>query len=147
MIMVTKVAGRLEAHPPGGRRLEWVALDFDAMARGHQRVTTDAGTEVAVSLERGARLADGDVLHADAERVIAVRAAEDDALVVAPVEPMQWGLVGFQLGNRHSAAFFQPSVILTPYDHTLEALLRDLGVPCRREQRPLTGIRPSAHAH
>lgn len=147
MIMVTSVAGRLEPHPLEGRRLEWVALGFDAMAKGHQRVMTDAGTEVAISRGRGERLADGDVLYADAERVIAVKAADDDALVITPAEPMQWGLVGFRLGHRHCASFFQPASILVPYDHTFEELRRELGVPYRRERRPLVGIRASAHAH
>jgi urease accessory protein len=147
MIMVAAVAGRLADSPSDGRRIEWVALDFDAMAKGHQRVTTDAGTAVAISLVRGGRLADGDILYVDAERVIAVKAAADDTLVISPVEPMQWGLVGFQLGNRHCVAFFQPAEVLVPYDHTLEALLRDLGVPVRRERRPLVGVRASAHAH
>lgn len=146
MIMVTSVAGRLEPHPLEGRRLERVALGFDAMAKGHQRVMTDAGTEVAISRGRGERLADGDVLYADAERVIAVRAADDDALVITP-EPMQWGLVGFRLGHRHCASFFQPASILVPYDHTFEELRRELGVPYRRERRPLVGIRASADAH
>ena len=147
MIRVTEVTGSLDRLAVDGRRLEWVALDFDGMARGHQRVRTDAGTEVAISLPRGERLAENAVLHADAERVIAVRAAEDDALVITPAEPRQWGLVGFHLGNRHCVSFFQPAAILTPYDHTLEALLRELGVPCRRERRPLVGIRASAHPH
>lgn len=147
MIAVTKVAGRLEQHSVGGRRLEWARLDFEAMGKGHQRVRTDAGTELGISLARGARLADGDVLYADAERVIVVRAAEDDALVITPTEPMQWGLVGFHLGNRHCVSFFQPAAILVPYDHTLEALLREQGVPVRRERQRLVGIRASAHAH
>ena len=147
MIMVTSVAGRLDQQPLDGRRLEWVALDFDAMAKGHQRVMTDAGTEVGISLARGERLADGDVLYGDAERLIAVKAADADALVIMPAEPMQWGLVGFHLGNRHCASFFQRAAILVPYDHTLEELLRELGVPYRRERRPLVGIRASAHAH
>jgi urease accessory protein len=147
MILVAKAAGRLEPEAIGPRRLEWVTLDFEAMARGHQRVRTDEGTEVGISLARGNRLVDGDVLYADAERVIAVRAAADDALVISPRDPTQWGLVGFQLGNRHAVAFFQPDVIVVPFDHTLEALLGELGVPARRERRPLVGVRPSAHAH
>jgi urease accessory protein len=147
MILVAKAASKLEAEAVGSRRLEWVTLDFEAMARGHQRVRTDAGTEVGISLPRGSRLADGDVLYADTERVIAVRAAADDALVIRPREPMQWGLVGFHLGNRHAVAFFQPDLIAVPYDHTLEALLRELDVPARRERRALVGVRPSAHTH
>ncbi len=147
MIMVTRPMGRLDQQSVGRRRLEWVMLDFEAMAKGHQRARSDAGTEVGISLPRGDHLADGDVLYADAERVIAVRAAEDDALVVSPRDPMQWGLVGFHLGNRHCVSFFQPEAIVIPYDHTLETLLRQLGVPVRRERRPLAGIRASAHAH
>jgi len=147
MIMVTRPVGRLDQQSVGPRRLEWVMLDFEAMAKGHQRARSDAGTEVGISLERGARLADGDVLYADAERVVAVRAAEDDALVITPTAPLQWGLVGFHLGNRHCVCFFQPGSILVPYDHTLEALFQELGVPVRRERRPLAGVRTSAHAH
>ncbi len=147
MIVVTSVAGRLDAHAPDPRTIEWVLLDFESMARGHQHVRTGAGTELAVSLPRGVRLSDGDVLYADAERVIAVKAADEDALVIMPVDPMHWGLAGFQLGNRHCAAYFQPEAILVPYDHTLEAFLQDLGVPFRRERRPLVGTRASAHAH
>ena len=147
MIMVGRAVGRLDQQWVGGRRLEWVTLDFEAMAKGHQRVRTDAGTELGISLARAERLAEGDVLYADAERVIAVRAAADDALVITPTEPMQWGLVGFHLGNRHCVSFFQPEAIVVPYDHTLEALLRELRVPVRREHRPLAGIRASAHAH
>jgi urease accessory protein len=147
MIVVTSLAGRLETRANDPRPVEWVLLDFDGMARGHQRVRTGAGTEVAISLPRGTRLADGDVLYADADRIIAVKAADEDALVITPADPMHWGLVAFQLGNRHCAAYFQPEAILVPYDHTLEAFLGDLGVPFRRERRPLVGIRASAHAH
>jgi urease accessory protein len=147
MIVVTAVLGKVEQEPLEGRRLEWVTLDWDGMARAHQRATTDAGTELGISLSRGARLAERDLLYADAERVIAVRAADDDALVITPAGPMQWGLVGFHLGNRHCAAFFRPEAILVPYDRTLEDLLRELAVPFRRDRRPLVGIRARAHAH
>ncbi len=147
MIVATRVRGRLAEPAFAGRRIEWVTLDFHAMARGHLRVTTDAGTDVGISLPRGERLADGDVLHVDDERIVAVRAAADDTLVITPVEPTQWGLVGFHLGNRHSVAFFQPDAILVPYDHTIESLLRELGVAHHRDRRPLVGVPASAHAH
>ncbi len=102
MITVDRAVGRLDQQSVGGRRLEWVTLDFEAMVKGHQRVRTDVGTEVGISLARADRLAEGDVLYADAERVIAVRAAADDALVIPPTEPMQWGLVGSSSRRRSS---------------------------------------------
>jgi urease accessory protein len=147
LIVVTSVAGRLDQRTADTRTVEWVLLDFEGMARGHQRTRASSGTELAISLPRGMRLADGDVLYADADRIIAVKAADEDALVITPADPMHWGLVAFQLGNRHCASYFQPEAILVPYDHTLESFLRELGVAFRRERRPLVGIRASAHAH
>jgi hypothetical protein len=74
MIVATRVQGKLAEPAFAGRPIEWVTLDFHAMARSHLRVTTDAGTDLGISLPRGERLADGDVLHVDAERIVAVRA-------------------------------------------------------------------------
>src|SRR5207244_128217 len=63
MIIVTAIAGRLERHALGGRRLESVEVSFDALAKGHQRVKTDAGTDGGISHARGERLAPGDALQ------------------------------------------------------------------------------------
>jgi hypothetical protein len=52
MIVATGVQGTLTDQAIAGRRVEWVSLDFEAMARGHQRVQTDAGTEVGILVAR-----------------------------------------------------------------------------------------------
>ena len=146
-MVVTTVVARVEEVDLTGRRIERIYLDADAMARAHQLVVTDAGTEVGISLPRGTALRSGDVLRVDADRVIVVEGVEEDVLVVRPRAPLEWGLVGFHLGNRHCQPFFEGSEVLVRYDHTVEALLREIGVDFERRQRKLCGVRPVVHAH
>jgi urease accessory protein len=146
-MVVTRVVGRLEEVDLAGRRIERIYLDADAMARAHQRTVTDAGTEVGISLSRGTTLRRGDVVYVDADRVIVVEGIDEDVLVVRPGAPLEWGLVGFHLGNRHCQPFFEGSEVLVRYDHTVEELLREIGVDFERSQRRLSGVRPVVHAH
>jgi len=146
-MVLTRVVGRLDEVDLAGRRIERIYLDADAMARAHQLVVTDAGTEVGISLPRGTALRSGDVLRVDADRVIVVEGVEEDVLVVRPRAPLEWGLVGFHLGNRHCQPFFEGSEVLVRYDHTVEELLREIGVDFERCQRRLSGVRPVVHAH
>ncbi len=146
-MVLTRVVGRLDEVDLAGRRIERIYLDADAMARAHQLTVTDAGTEVAISLPRGTTLRRGDVVYVDADRVIVVEGIEEDVLVVRPRAPLEWGLVGFHLGNRHCQPFFEGSEVLVRYDHTVEELLREIGVDFERCQRRLSGVRPVVHAH
>lgn len=59
--------------------LERVHLSLRDAQRGHMRVTTDAGTEIGIDLERGSVLRDGDVLY---------RSPDWSWIVVAVVEPV-----------------------------------------------------------
>ena len=146
-MVVTTVVARVEEVDLTGRRIERIYLDADAMARAHQLVVTDAGTEVGISLPRGTALRSGDVFRVDADRVIVVEGVEEDVLVVRPRAPLEWGLVGFHLGNRHCQPFFEGNEVLLRYDHTVEALLREIGADYERSRRKLSGVRPIVHAH
>ena len=98
-------------------------------------------------MPRGTTLRRGDVVYVDADRVIVVEGIEEDVLVVRPRAPLEWGLVGFHLGNRHCQPFFEGSEVLVRYDHTVEELLREIGVDFERCRRRLSGVRPVVHAH
>jgi urease accessory protein len=88
----------------GSRRLERVVLTSGDLARHRQRVKTDAGRDVGISLPHGVALKDGDLLHLDAECAIVVEQAEEDLLWLQPQTPEQFGLMGYQVGNLHRAA-------------------------------------------
>src|SRR5262249_38994799 len=85
----------------GARRIEHVVLSSADLARHRQRVKTDTGRELGISLPHGAALKDGDVLHLDADVAIVIEQAEEDLLRILPRTPEEFGLMGYQVGNLH----------------------------------------------
>src|SRR5260370_23812756 len=66
-------------------RVDVLLLDQAEAQKSRLRKTTDGGVEVAISLDRGTQLRDGDILRWDEARRTAVVASADrkDSLVVA----------------------------------------------------------------
>src|SRR5436853_4924773 len=106
----------------GSRKVENIILASADLARHRNRVTTDAGREVGISLPHGVTLKDGDVLHLDDEVAIVVRQAEEDLLRIRPRTPEEFGFMGYQVGNLHRAAMIDPHGISVLYDKAIEAL-------------------------
>src|SRR5262249_56730536 len=102
-----------------------------ALARGDGRSTGSrrrpaGGTEVAVSLDRGAFLRDGDVLawDAQAQTAVVVRLSLRDVMVIhldglkalAPEIAMRTCVeLGDALGNQHWPALGEEDVVLVPF--------------------------------
>lgn len=96
--------------PPEGipGHLEVVALTWHDRQRSRQRLVSDWGTEIQLMLPRGTHLHDGDLLYADAQRHIRVRAQPEPVLLIQPENPIQMGQVIHQLGNWHRPAHVSP---------------------------------------
>jgi len=61
----------------GSRKIERITMDSADLAKHRQRVKTDAGREVGISLPHGSHLHDGDVLHLDDGLAIVVVQADE----------------------------------------------------------------------
>lgn len=135
--------------PPslGSRRLERVVLTSGDLARHRQRVKTDAGRELAISLPHGATLRDGDVLHVDAEVAIVIEQAEEDLLRLSPRTPEEFGQMGYQVGNLHRAAMIDHHGIAVLYDKAIEALAHRFHVPCERVPGKFRPGQNHGHSH
>jgi urease accessory protein len=101
-----ELAARYEQRPEA--EIERVVLDDRERRRSRVRTTTDAGTEIGIVVGDGQRLAPGDVLVDDDERMVVVAFEDRDALVVsfAGTAPSTGLLVaaaqlGYRVGNRH----------------------------------------------
>src|SRR3546814_9266173 len=78
------------------------------------------------------RLADGDVLALDGGTAVVVQAAPEELYVVRPRgEPLDWAVVGYQLGNLHRPVRFGDGALLTPVD---PMVAEPLGKPMWRER-------------
>ena len=108
-----------------GMRLDWLELDQWEAQKNRFRKRSLGGTELAVSLDRGAFLRDGDILlwdEAARSAVVAkIRLREVmiihlDALVDAPPEAIARACVeiGHALGNQHWPALVKGTQVFVP---------------------------------
>ena len=138
MILIEKVLGNV-SDPEWAARLgkgtvEPLALDHWEAQKNRFRKKTAGGVEVAVSLDRGAFLRDGDVLlwDADAARGVVARISLRDVMIVdlgelATQDP-EYAMrtcveLGHALGNQHWPALVKGTRVFVPLtvDHKVMA--------------------------
>jgi urease accessory protein len=139
---VAEIVGNVAGFAVGTRALERVAVPSDAMTRRVLRLPTSIG-DLGITLD-GTRLRDGDIVYADASRVIAVQVLPDDVLVVHPTSIAQAIDVAHALGNRHVPIQRDGDVLVIAFAPALAALLDQLGVRYERTARVLA--EPFRHA-
>jgi len=131
----------------GGRRLERFVLASGDLAKARQRVMTDGGREIGISLPHGVALKDGDVLHLDDEVAIVVEQADEDLLWLQPKSPEEFGFLGYQVGNLHRAAMINHHGIAVLYDKAIEALAQRFHVNTLRAPGKFRPGQTQGHSH
>jgi len=144
LVVRDAVLGNLATFEVGERRVERVAVRSDDTAKRVLRLETSAG-DIGIRFAGEVRLADGDVVHADADCVIAVAVTADDVLVFRPATIGAAIDLAHALGNRHLPILRDGETIVVRFDPLLEALGIANGVPVAREARVVR--QPFLHAH
>jgi urease accessory protein len=107
-------------------RVEYLTLSQEDTHRHRLRVTTDAGTECAIVLDRASRLFNGAVLMCDDERAIVVKMRETEWLTLAPRDTPAALEIGYFAGNMHWAVRFEEArlrvVLQGPVESYLERI-------------------------
>ncbi|MCR8659797.1 urease accessory protein UreE [Paenibacillus endoradicis] len=116
------------------RHIEKVFLQSDDLVKRIQRVVTDHGKELGISLAHAKELVHGDVLYMDDHSLIVIHVLPDELLVIYPRTIKEMGEVAHSLGNRHLPAQFEGEKMLVQYDYLVEELLQKDGIPCSREK-------------
>jgi urease accessory protein len=129
LVRVNAVLGRTtEDGWPGrlsGARVDVLRLDQGEAQKSRLRKATDGGVEVAISLDRGTQLRDGDILLWDQERRAAIVARVDlkEVLIIdlgaLRDEPQEVAMarcveLGHALGNQHWAAVVKGQRVYVP---------------------------------
>lgn len=145
-MLVEKVLGNRKTYPLEGRRVERVFLEWYELDKKLLRKRSDVGEEVGIRLE--GHLHEGDVLYADAERILVVDLTPCE-LTCVPVHTMQeMGRLCFELGNRHLSLSIAESEVRVPYDAPTYEYLEKLGfAPERRTERFSHFTVCHAHGH
>ena len=144
MAVVTRIVGTCDEVRGRFRTEDPLPLTSDERTSPHLVGTTVGGRTIRISLPRESELNDGDVIALDGDVAIVVRAASEDLFRLAPASALEWGIVGFQLGNLHRPVRFLADAILTPADPMVADLLRRLGIAYEHRAEPFVGRRYGA---
>lgn len=112
-----------------------ITLGFDDRNR-RLRLTTDEGESLLLDLPKAHPLADGDGLGFEDSGWLVVRAADEDVLEIAGIDPHHLTRLAWHLGNRHLPTEILPGCLRIRYDHVIEDMLRQQGAHLTRCQAP-----------
>jgi urease accessory protein len=127
-----------------------VRLPFDARCKARLLATLDSGEQVALMLERGRSLHDGELVRLADGRHIQVIAAEESLLEATSDDPLVLAKAAYHLGNRHVAVQVLPKRLRFLNDHVLAEMVRGLGLevePVVASFEPEGGAYGHHHAH
>jgi urease accessory protein UreF/urease accessory protein UreE len=160
MLLVREIIGRAEEPRFARHRVERLPVAWDEASKRRLRRSTDAGTDVAIDLPRGAFLADGAVLADDGERVVVAARRREPALVVrfepsaGPERVAEQALrLGHAFGNQHvpvEVGGGEVHVPLTTSEEVARATVEALGLDAAQvdvEPVALGGDAPLAGSH
>ena len=151
MIITEKILGKLQDFDTEGLIIDRVMPDHYDMAKPHQKLKTENGMILAVSLENGEKLYNGAVVYKDEEKIVVTELLPEDVLEIRPSGNREWAKTAFNIGNMHHPAYIHDDCIVIPYDAILESLIKGIGVAYTRCERQLDGERANhvvgGHSH
>jgi len=139
-MIVEKVISNLKYTEIGGRRVDAVCMNHDQLLKPHQKVTSNGGKVIGISLPEGGHLHNGDILYLDESEVIVIDLKEEEVFELRPKTNIEWARAAFNIGNMHQRAYLYPDCIRIPYDYVMVRMLDALSVEYSREMRKLDGI-------
>lgn len=134
-MIITKALGNLDNFESSNKNIDWLELEWEELNKRILRKKTLNGTEIAISLDKDDSLQYGDVLYEDENTLIAIRTKLERVFVIKPTTMQEMGKAAFEIGNRHTPCIIEDNEILVRYDHTLEKLLDEVGVPYEESER------------
>ena len=134
-MIITEIKARKDAYEANFARIETVTLSWEDMQKRRLRVQTDKGRWVGLAFDEGGVLRDGDLLYADGDVGIVVRLAPEAVLTIYPRDTKQYGLICYELGNRHLPSWVSPDEILVLDDTVLREYLNNHGIRYEPQSR------------
>jgi len=109
------LAARLHALEHHGA-IETLYIPVADIARRRLRLSTDRGTDCAISLDAHETLGDGAVLFLDATRAIVARVGAEQTLRLRPANAEAALRLGWHAGNLHWRVRFEQDVLVVLLD-------------------------------
>ncbi|HEY5955013.1 MAG TPA: urease accessory protein UreE [Polyangiaceae bacterium] len=105
-----------------------VLLDSRARSLSRQRVRSEQGRDVVITLPRGTVLRHGDCLITDNGTLLAVVAMAEPLSRVECIDETDQARAAYHLGNRHASIEIGVGYVAYERDHVLDALMKRSGL-------------------
>lgn len=114
--------------------VETVTLDYDARFLRRKKLTCDGGLAFVVDLDKTTSLDAGDALELGDGRVIEVRAADENVLVITGNLPR----LAWHIGNRHTPCQVETTRLVIQNDPVIRHMLEHLDAEISAAVEPFT---------
>jgi urease accessory protein len=119
-----------------GTPADTVVLDYDHRHRRHGALKGTAGVEFVLDLSDATPLRDGDGLHLEDGRIVAVAAAPEALAEIRAAGAAELMRAAWHLGSRHLPAELRPDRILIRRDPVVEEMVAGLGAMVSHVEAP-----------
>jgi urease accessory protein len=129
---------------------DYIELPFDLRQKSRLRVTTQAGIDAALFLDRGIILRGGDLLKSDGGLVIQIIAAQEPVYDVVAPTAQALMCAAYHLGNRHVPLQVGDTWLRLEQDYVLKEMLLGLGMTVSESFAPFepeAGAYGGGHRH
>jgi len=141
---------RVERRVLTGTPSDVLSLPYDERKKSRLRARAESGREVAIVLERGSSLRDGDLLAAESGEILLVRAAVESVSDVTSADAVLLARASYHLGNRHVPLQIERAALRYQHDHVLDAMVAALGLQVTQRTaafEPEGGAYAGGHSH
>lgn len=146
MLKITHYLGRTQ-----DKVHDTLTLPFELRRKGRLRIFSDSGAEVALFLQHGSWLAEGDRLKSECGRVFGVRAGLEPVVTAHAPDWPSFARACYHLGNRHVPLQIMPGELRYHHDHVLDDMLRQFGLEVAYASLPFEpeagAYTSDAHSH
>ena len=99
-------------------------ISSELLLKRVQKLYSESGFEIGVSLGSGETLKNGDILYEDENRIVYIEVLPEEVIVITPTSIKEMGIIAHNLGNRHLPAQFDEGCMILANDYLVEDLLK-----------------------
>jgi urease accessory protein len=119
---------RVERRIQKGTPTDVLSLPYDDRKKSRLRARSERGYDLAIVLERGSSLRDGDLLVAENGEIFVVRAAAEAVSDATTADALLLAKAAYHLGNRHVPLQIELAALRYQQDHVLDEMVQALGL-------------------
>ncbi len=148
-MLIQNKTGNINNTDTAGKTIDWLPLEWYEARKRILRKYSSSGRELSLKfLNQNPEHAEGDILFEDDTSIIAVTILACNCIVIHPKNMFEMASACYEIGNKHLPLFYEPGILLVPFDEPLFNLLLLQGYAVMQEQRKLlTPLKTTVPTH